>query len=181
MEEENTQELETTVGGRNVSSQPDKITFKEYLQVHCKISYRMRKLKTKGAILVLIWSFMVMGVFYYLLNSLLVSYHDSVITSVSTTIGVTLPIAGWQADVRFGRYRVMCCSIWIMWISSVLVTVVHVVFSFIECSVMLKILTILLAVILAFGIGGFQAIVIQFGVDQLNDASTTEITSFVAW
>ena len=46
---------------------------------------------------------------------------------------------------------------------------------------MLKILTILLAVILAFGIGGFQAIVIQFGVDQLNDASTTEITSFVAW
>ena len=122
-----------------------------------------------------------MGVFYYLLNSLLVSYHDSVITSVSTIIGVTLPIAGWLADVRFGRYGVMCCSIWIMWISSVLVTVVHVVFSFIECSVMLKILTILLAVILAFGIGGFQAIVIQFGVDQLNDASTTEITSFVAW
>ena len=38
-------------------------------------------------------------------------------------------------------------------------------------------------VIMVFGLGGFQAIVIQFGVDQLNDASesTTEITSFVAW
>ena len=46
---------------------------------------------------------------------------------------------------------------------------------------MLKILTILLAVILAFGIGGFQAIIIQFGIDQLNDTSTTEIISFVAW
>ena len=68
-----------------------------------------------------------------------------------------------------------------MWISSVLLTVAHVVFSFIECSLMLKILTILLAIILAFGLGAFQAIVIQFGVDQLNDASTTEITSFVAW
>ena len=181
MEEENTQELETTVGGRNVSSQPNKITFKEYLQAYCRISYRMRKLKSKGAILVLIWSFMVMGVFYYLLNSLLASYHDSISTSVMTIIGVTLPIAGWLADVQFGRYGVMCCSIWIMWISSVLLTVVHVVFSFIECSLMLKILTILLAVILAFGLGGFQAIVIQFGVDQLNDASTTEITSFVAW
>ena len=122
-----------------------------------------------------------MGVFYYLLNSLLASYHDSISTSVMTIIGVTLPIAGWLADVQFGRYGVMCCSIWIMWISSVLLTVVHVVFSFIECSLMLKILTILLAVILAFGLGGFQAIVIQFGVDQLNDASTTEITSFVAW
>ena len=132
MEEENTQELETTVGGRNVSSQPDKITFKEYLQTYCRISYRMRKFKTKGAILVLIWSFMVMGVFYYLLNSLLASYHDSVITSVMTIIGVTLPVAGWLADVRFGRYRVMYCSIWTMWISSVLLTAVYVVFSLIH-------------------------------------------------
>ena len=181
MEEENTQELETTVGGRNVSSQPDKITFKEYLQAYCRISYRMRKFKTKGAILVLIWSFMVMGVFYHLLNSLLASYQDSISTSVMTIIGVSLPIAGWLADVRFGRYRVMCCSVWTMWISSVLLTVVHVVFSFIECSLMLKILTILLAIILAFGLGAFQAIIIQFGVNQLNDASITEITSFVAW
>jgi peptide/histidine transporter 3/4 len=42
-------------------------------------------------------------------------------------------------------------------------------------------LTVSLAVALVFGIGGFQAVVIQFGVDQLNDASTIEITSFVAW
>ena len=181
MEEENTQELETTIGGRNVSSQLDKITFKECIQARCRISYRMRKLKTKGAILILIWSFMAMGVFYYLLDSLLVSYSDSVNTSVMTIIGVTLPVAGWLADVRFGRYRVIYCSIWTMWISSVLLTVAYVIFSFIEYSLMLKILTILLAVILAFGLGAFQAIVIQFGVDQLNDASTTEITSFVAW
>ena len=181
MEEENTQELETTVCGRNVSSQLDKITFKEYLQARCRISYRMRRLKTKGAVLVLIWSFMVVGVFYYLLDRALVSYHESVGTCVITIIGVTLPVAGWLADVQFGRYRVMCCSVWTMWISSMLLTVAHVVFSFIEYSLMLKILTILLDVILAFGLGAFQAIVIQFGVDQLNDASTTEITSFVAW
>ena len=136
MEEENTQELETTVGGRSISPQPDKIRFKEYLQARCRISYRMRKLKTKGAILVLIWSFMVMGVFYYLLDRLLASHHKSVGTCVVTIIGVTLPVAGWLADVQFGRYRVMtlCCSIWTMWISSVLLTVVYVVFSFIECS-----------------------------------------------
>ena len=45
-----------------------------------------------------------MGVFYYLLNSLLVSYHDSISTSVMTIIGVSLPIAGpWMASR---------CSIW---------------------------------------------------------------------
>jgi MFS family permease len=118
MEEENTKELETTVGGRNESSQPDKITSKEYLQAYCRISYRMRKLKTKGAILVLMWSFMVTGVFNYLLNSVLASYHDLVSTSIMTIIGVTLPVAGWLADVRFGRYKIMHFSIWTMWISS---------------------------------------------------------------
>ena len=41
MEEENTQELKTTVGGRNVLSQPNKITFKEYLQAYYRISYQM--------------------------------------------------------------------------------------------------------------------------------------------
>ena len=125
-----------------------------------------------------------MNVFYCLLNSLLVSYHDSISTSVMTIIGVTLPVAGWLADVRFGRYRVMCCSIWSMWISSLLLTTVDVVFSLIEfnhSSLMYKGLTISVVIILAFGLGGFQAIVIQFGVDQLNDASTIEITSFVAW
>ena len=178
-------ELETATGGeRNESFQPDKITFKEYLQVRCRISYRMRKLKTKGAILVLMWSFMVMGVFYYLLNSLLVSYHDLISTSIMTIIAVTLPVAGWLADVRFGRYRVMCYSIWTMWISSLLLTTVYVVFSLIEFNrsgLIRNTLTILVVVLLVFGIGGFQAIVIQFGIDQLNDASTTEITSFVAW
>ena len=184
MEENNIKELETTVSGKNESSQPDKITSKQYLQAYCRFSYRMRKLKTKGAILILLWSFMVMGVFNYLRNRLLASYHESVGTSVITIIGVTLPAAGWLADVRFGRYRVMCFSIWIMWISFVLLTVTYVVFSFIEfnhSSLMHTVLTILLAVFLVFGIGGFQANVIQFGVDQLNDASTTEITSFVAW
>ena len=180
-------ELESSAAGeRNEFSQPDKVTFKEYLQACCRISYRMKKLKTKGAILVLIWSFMVMNVFYCLLNSSWVSYYidDSVITSVVTIIGVTLPVAGWLADFRFGRYRVMRCSIWTMWISSVLMTTVYVVFSLIEfnhSSLMYTVLTISVVVILALGLGGFQAIVIQFGVDQLNDASTAEITSFVAW
>ena len=33
----------------------------------------------------------------------------------------------------------------------------------------------------ALGLSGFQANVIQFGIDQLHDASTTEIVSFIRW
>ena len=34
---------------------------------------------------------------------------------------------------------------------------------------------------MAIGLGGFQANIIQFGVDQLHNASTTEITFFIIW
>ena len=35
--------------------------------------------------------------------------------------------------------------------------------------------------LMGIGLGGFQANIIQFGLDQLHDASTTEITSFIIW
>jgi peptide/histidine transporter 3/4 len=34
---------------------------------------------------------------------------------------------------------------------------------------------------MAVGLGGFQATIIQFGLDQLHDASTSEIKSFIIW
>ena len=179
-------ELEISANTRNVSPLPydDTITAREYLQVCCKITYRTRKLKHKGAILVLMWSFLAVSVYGYLFDTLLLSYNDSVIYSVLTIIGVMLAIAGWLADVQFGRYKVICCSIWTMWISSVLLTTKYIVFSLMEFnknSLMSQILELLLIIILTFGLGAFQANIIQFGVDQLTDASTTEITSFVAW
>ena len=83
MEEKNIKELETTVSGKNESSQPDKITSKQYLQAYCRFSYRMRKLKTKGAILILLWSFMVMGVFnYYTLHCLFHEKSNSLMNDI---------------------------------------------------------------------------------------------------
>ena len=34
---------------------------------------------------------------------------------------------------------------------------------------------------MAIGFGGYQANIIQFGLDQLQDASTTGITAFISW
>ena len=44
-----------------------------------------------------------------------------------------------------------------------------------------KIQALLLVLIMAIGLGGYQANIIQFGMDQLHDASTTEIKSFIIW
>ena len=39
----------------------------------------------------------------------------------------------------------------------------------------------LLQAIAAIGYGGYQANIIQFGIDQLHDASTEEIQAFISW
>jgi dipeptide/tripeptide permease len=38
------------------------------------------------------------------------------------TLGITQVIAGWLADTRIGRYKVVRTSIWIMWIAAVIAT-----------------------------------------------------------
>ena len=176
-------ELEVSASGGRISSQPDTITTKECLQMYCRVTYQLRKVKNKGAILVLVWSFLVSSLANYLINTVLQSYHTFGMNSVLAIIAVMLPAAGWLADVRFGRYKIIRCSIWTMWISCMLLTVTNVVFSLVDFndSKIHSIPIILLKIVMGFGLGGFQAVIVQFGVDQLNDASTTEITSFVAW
>ena len=46
--------------------------------------------------------------------------------------GFTLPLAGWLADAHVGWYKVIRCSIWIMWSATVLATVSSVIAQLIE-------------------------------------------------
>ena len=128
------------------------------IQMYYKVTYQMRKVKNKGTILVLVWSFLVSSLLNYLINTVLLSYHDLVINSVLTIIAVMLPVAGWLADVQFGRYKVIRCTIWTMWISSMLLAMSNIVFSLVDLndSKILRIPTILLMVVLALVWGDFK-------------------------
>ena len=104
---------------------------------------------------------------------------------VQTAVGMTIPFAGWIADVRFGWYKVICWSISLVWTSSILLSarlaVKQLVDSQNESKDIWHILFLVLILPLGIGYRGFQANMIQFGVDQLTDASSDEITSFVTW
>ena len=103
--------------------------------------------------------------------------------SVGTVaLGFTLPFAGWLADICFGRYKVIHWSMWIMWIASMLATVSSVVSLLVnDDNKIFQKISVAMFVIVAIGFGGYQANIIQFGLDQLQDASTTEITAFIRW
>ena len=164
---------------KDVSSlNPDNISAtREHLRICCKPSYNPRSVKNKGALLVLAWNFLMMSVFH-LLND----YFRNRYTWGFAIFGIILLIAGWLADTRIGQYKVVRTSIWIMWITAVLATVNSIVAHLFENYGGIH--SNLLAVaffVLAIGLGGFQASIIQFGLDQLHDASTSEIKSFIIW
>ena len=145
---------------------------------YCKPTYQIRKLKNKGAIMVLIWNFFIVVVFNYLI-AFVVPYGLQITT---VALGLTLPFAGWLADIHFGRYKMIIWSIRIMWAASILNAINSIVAEFISgYQEVHKGTSVIIIFILAISFGAYQANVIQFGLDQLQDASTTEITAFIIW
>jgi hypothetical protein len=118
-------------------------------------------------------------VFNYLTTS--VALRGLQITAIA--LSLTLPFAGWLADIRFGRYKVIRWSMWIMWAVSILNTINSIVVEYIPGyqGIIYKGTSVTIIFILAISFVVYQANVIQFGLDQLQDASTTEITAFIIW
>ncbi len=151
---------------------------KQQHMICLKPTYQLRKLKNKGAIVVLTWNFFIISVFNYLM-AFIVPYGLQIIT---VALGLTIPFAGWLADICFGRYKMIRWSMWIMWVAAILTTINSVVAEFVSGYQGIHMgVSLIMIFILAIGFGGYQANVIQFGLDQLQDASTTEITAFITW
>ena len=137
-------------------------------------------LKTKGAILILVWNFLLMNVYNY---PAVYANRPNGHTIETIALSFTLPLAGWLADVHFGRYKVIRWSMWIMWVGSMLATVSSIVAQLADHSYskVFELLTVVFFSIATIGFGGYAGNIIQFGMDQLQDASTTEITAFLSW
>ena len=158
---------------------------KDYLRVVLKPRYVLRKIKSRGAILILTWNFFVWSVFTYsdytVINK--TGNNDLLLLGIQgIAAGFIMPLAGWLADIHCGRFKVISWSIWMMWSGSVLITASTVLEQLVLSyrNVHTKLASALFLV-LGVGFCGFQANIVQFGVDQLHDASTTEIKSFIAW
>ena len=163
--------------------------------------YRFKIFKSRGASLVLLWGFIMLFVFHFLATT---PEHESTLLLGSKNIGPVVilcmsmllyPILGWLADVKCGRYRVIKAGLWTMWLASILFCIASAVFSYCKkngpfsygCMKVTShgnvrnILRNILYMIISLGIGASFCNVIQFGVDQLQDASSSEITSFFRW
>ena len=171
----------------NISSLSGEISTQEQLKICCKPTYRMRRLRNGGAIMLLVWNYLLTSVYFFNVTLRDSTSEDSQNYGLFFTLqlvagGLTLPIAGWLADVYIGRYKVIRFSMWIMWIFYALVSanavVEHLVEGYETTSYVIN--NVLMTVVI-IALAAFQANIIQFGIDQLHDASTDEITSFIVW
>ena len=109
------------------------------------------------------------------------STRDVVFRTLTTLFAVaSLLLAGWLADVYFGRYKVMYVCIWLMWVSSV-VRVVALIVQSVYPNPVLDYIVLLPKFLVAVGTAAYVANVLPFGTDQILDGSSDEISSFVVW
>ena len=151
----------------------------------CRPGYRARRVRSKGAVLVIIW---------YLLASACAQSVVFIVQTITTFIGgynfetvngvvsaLLMVFAGWLADVYFGRYKVMKVSIWIMWLGSVGGTLLLVIYSLSSVDA-LKYFSIVVAyACVTIGSSGLSVNAIPFGTDQMLGASSEIISAFIHW
>ncbi len=164
----------------------------EKVKIRCSPrSCRVRWVRSKGAILVLLWNCLCVSrttlllVVPHLLDLSASPNTTAITSSVLQALSFFLlyPFSGWIADVYFGRYKVIHVSLWLMWAGVMLLAVSLCIKTAVGESytpVEYIILPIALLVI-ECGIAGFKANIVPFGTDQLQESSGNELSAYIHW
>ena len=109
MTEENTNLLSSSKSISLASFNNQGITRKDKLSACCNIKWhQIRRVKNKGAVLVLVISYLVTSIIYFLAS---IAVHRPVYHVWLVPFTITTAIAGWLTDAFIGRYKVMHCSV----------------------------------------------------------------------
>ena len=155
----------------------------------CRLSYKLRKFSSKGAVLVLVWQFLVFFCVFIIVLDLPNQKHSIgaflEVTAVILLLLVAI-ISGWLADTKVGRSKVVQTGIFLSWLGTVLATVGSVLSLAVDTTSNAAngIIQAVHFVALCTACGGaaiFFTNVVQFGLEQMPDASSDAMTAFIAW
>ena len=97
------------------------------------------------------------------------------------------PIGGLIADLRYGRYKVIKLSLINNWFGAIIASVLGILYSVdvykdsYSLRLAYAVASYLFTTLFVLGIGVFQSNAVQFGLDQLLDASSEELSLFLHW
>ncbi len=158
-----------------------------------KFKYSFQSLKSKGAILVLIWDG-VINLYFYMtmitISDVLIHSSFSYLEILAySMIGIlTLPrlfspIGGLIVDTWTGRYRSIIASIYISLFAWLIFSITYLAWKyyFQSQNVAISIIMLIAAFLFLIGIGGFKSVPVPYNVDQLMDSSSDEISALIIW
>ena len=105
--------------------------------------------------------------------------HSKFYSSIFGSTCLLFPMFGLIADIYWGRYKMIRCSLFIMWLATI--TFCPVSFIPPQANTVREVSYIVLVMILLLSFGAFQANAIQFGLDQMPDASSIDVITFSNW
>ena len=158
-----------------------------------KCKYRVRWFSSKGAFLVLLWTILlsiVLSSLYYTFNKSSFYHLHDLSTPMEwlllfPVLGgfVSAPLSGWLADAKFGNYKVFRVGAVLLFIA----TVMNCLFLLLEAK-NLKINSTLTWIhmcsvygFLVLGVCACTVTALPLGLDQMPDASSSSIASYIAW
>ena len=88
------------------------------------------------------------------------------------------PIAGFIADVYIGRYRMIRIAFLLCFAGYAVLVISFILEGQISCADLIQALHLIAFLLISAGGGAFEATIIPLGVDQLQGASSSEISSY---
>ena len=155
--------------------------------------------KSKGALLLLLWNIIVGSIYGGMLDgivALCVVYRGELSTAICLMLAgfglmglfqcLSYPVGGLLADLYYGRYKIVSLSVLKLCAGLVTLSIACMIFianGFEEHDQRMIIiaLSLISVVLFAAGLTGFQANAVQFGLDQLLEAPSNDLSVFLHW
>ena len=164
----------------------------------CKIKYRVRYFYSKGAFLVLLWTSLISATVLPFNDNLASGFNEEAFIVRDYTnskywyillvlLFVSIPLAGWLADRKFGNYKVFKAGSVLLFLAAIVRSTPILLLPLMEDADFIWKITLSLAITIiscSIGLIGTAACLVtalQLGLDQMPDASADNITSFIAW
>ena len=107
------------------------------------------------------------------------------IFAIQGFVFISYPLIGLLADIKLTRYQMICLSCWILLVSYTILSILSILI-FTDIIILNKNIPVgvsgdLLLTLAIVGKGMFESTVIQFGTDQMIEASSNQLSTFIHW
>ncbi len=160
------------------------------------VSYKIRCFYSKGAFLIISWTALVslsFSYFFCVTSSVLfvgienIAYSNIALVPAVLFVFCAL-VAGWFADTRCGNYRVLRVGAILFLFATIVACICSLVLlnlpwysNMIVSQVISYGLSLLVYIVAFVGVTTYGITTVQLGLDQMPDASSVNITSFISW